>query len=333
MQPGSNGPPILNGAVNNYDRAVCSDSPFAVGTGAFADPKIKTLVQLREKMMVRMGYAAMLASPPPGMTQELNSYLEDAQEQLYLDYATLRTQRWWGWQMVAGQRIYDTPVDCTNYLDTMRITWAGIADNGGTIVSRFVPSKVYGLGQFIMPTVAGDVHYEVTVAGTSGTEPAWPTTIGATVASGGATFTARAPKVSMWLQLQQGINPLTFNSPSPGYPTNFEVGEFVEVWPAPKRPMVLWILGHMGIRRFTADTDTPTIDTELVFLFALANAKAHRGQPDAGNYASMARKRISRLIAMTHGLNRYIPRESTAGVKADAGMECGSWPLPRGNWR
>jgi hypothetical protein len=46
---------------------------------------------------------------------------------------------------------------------------------------------------YVTPTTPNGFRYECTVAGTSGaTEPAWPTTLGATVVSGGATFTCRS---------------------------------------------------------------------------------------------------------------------------------------------
>lgn len=46
---------------------------------------------------------------------------------------------------------------------------------------------------YVTPTVSNGFRYECTVAGTSGaTEPAWPTTLGATVVSGAATFTCRS---------------------------------------------------------------------------------------------------------------------------------------------
>ena len=59
----------------------------------------------------------------------------------------------------------------------------------------WVASTAYAMGNFVRPTAVNDASefvYECTTAGTSGTtEPAWPTTDGATVADGTVTWTAR----------------------------------------------------------------------------------------------------------------------------------------------
>lgn len=335
---GLNGPAILNGGNNNYDRAVCFDAPVEFDTGLYAFPT-KTLAQLREEMMVRMGYAAMLANPPPGMKEELNSYLQTAQEQLYLDYDCMRTERWWAWQLEPGRRIYDTPIDCTKALNFRKITWAGIADNGGTAMQLFAINTAYSLGQFILPTTYNSFVFEVTTAGTTAaTEPAWPTTLGATVVSGTVTFTAREPHESTWYPIKQGINPLNYGEPSQdGLPYCFELREFIEIWPAPDKPMVLWIKGHLGLRRFVDDTDVTTIDATPLFLTALANAKDDRGQPGASKYANAAAGMIRNMVAGSHGITRYHPRPSRAGMKWWAGYyDCddyGPWPQPRATWR
>lgn len=335
MHPGANGPPIPNGGNNNYDRVVCFDAPVAMDTGLYVFPE-KTLSQLRADMMVRLGYAAMLANPPPGMKEELNSYLQDAQEQMYYRYSVMRTERWWAWQLQPGQRFYDTPIDCTKALNFRKITWAGIADNGGRALQLWKATTAYTAGQYVLPLVHGEFEYEVTVAGTTGAaEPAWPTTIGATVVDGTVTFTARAASSATWYPIFQGINPLDYGCDTPGYPTNFELREYIEVWPPPDKPLVLWLKGHMGLKRFTEDSDVPTIDTEVVFLFALAMAKAHRGQPDANNYASMATRMVNNMVAASHGVQRYIPRPSTAGMKYPySGDGYGPlWPMPIATFR
>lgn len=132
-----------------------------------------------------------------------------------------------------------------------------------------------------------------------------------------------------WHPISQGIPPAAFTVESPGLPTHFEIREQVEVWPPPDRAATLWIKGHFGLTRFSEDTDTTTIDDDLVFLFALANAKAHRGHPDAGNYATMATSLLRSLVAGSHGLQRYLPRPSTLGMHGGDGP----WPLPVGTWR
>lgn len=332
MHPGSNGSPVVNGGSNNYDRAVCFDAPVAMDTGLFVDPTEKTLAALREEMMVRLGYAAMLASPPPGMTEWLNSHLQDAQDQLYYKYSTLHTERWWAWQMQPGKRFYDVPVDCTKYLNFRRLTWAGIADNGGRALRSWMPETAYALGEFVMSDAGLDLEYEVTTAGTTAAaQPVWPTIVDGTITDGTVTYTARRRNTVRWLSVQQGINPLDYGAPSGGEPTHFDLTDRIEVWPAPTRPMVLWLKGHMGLKRFTEDADVPTLDSRAVFLYALANAKAEKGHPDARNVMGMAMQLVGGYVAGAHGLRRYLPRPSTLGMKFGAfAPPCA---LPRATWR
>lgn len=59
-------------------------------------------------------------------------------------------------------------------------------------LSGWVASTAYALGAQRVPLARNGHYYEVTTAGTSGaTEPAWPTTQGATVADGTVTWTER----------------------------------------------------------------------------------------------------------------------------------------------
>lgn len=334
---GLNGPPVLNGGSNDYDRDICFDAPVEMDTGLYAQ-RGKTLKQLRDELMIRLGFAAMVANPPPGMTELLNSFLNDAQDDLYTRYDCLRTERWWAWQLQPGQRLYDTPIDCTKALNTRKLRWVGIADNGGRALSRWAANKAYGLQTFVMSRAATTgFDYECTTAGTSGAiEPVWPTVLNGTVADGTAVWTARGKLAYTWYPMWQGINPIYYSTPNQGMPTNFDVREYIEVYPAPEKPYVLQILGHMGIQRFAEDGDYCTIDPAPLFLFALANAKAHYRQPDAGNYASRAQRMALSLTAQQHGLKKRVQRVSTGGKKWPLnGMDeyHGPWPQPRGVWR
>jgi hypothetical protein len=69
----------------------------------------------------------------------------------------------------------------------------------------------------------------------------------------------------------------------------------------------LWIKGHFGLTSFINPTDTTTLDSELVFLHALANAKSHYGQPDANNIEAQANAYRAELIAGTHQTAHYLP--------------------------
>ena len=49
------------------------------------------------------------------------------------------------------------------------------------------------------------------------------------------------------------------------------------------------------------------MDDELVFLLALANAKAHYGKPDANNYIQQLETMMLNLVAGAHNTRRYVP--------------------------
>jgi hypothetical protein len=90
----------------------------------------ETLADLRTYLMVRLGFSAMLASPPPGMTDLLNSFLIEAQTLLYQRFRMLRLERWFTWNMAAGTRFYDLGANadtCTKKLDASRVRYVGIS--------------------------------------------------------------------------------------------------------------------------------------------------------------------------------------------------------------
>lgn len=100
----------------------------------------QTLLELRTRLMRRLGYSAMATNPPPGMADLLDDFLRDAQEELYLKNPALRTERFYRWTMVEGVSYYgirdndsDTEfsdIDCTRHLNqpNFRISWVGIQD-------------------------------------------------------------------------------------------------------------------------------------------------------------------------------------------------------------
>lgn len=313
MSGGSNGPLIVNGGANVYDRAVCFDAPVEFDTGLYVDPSIKTLLDLRTSLVRRLGFAAN-STLSPGMADLLDDFLRDAQEQAYWRYPQLRTERWWGWQVDAGQRFFDVPIDCTKALNFRRITDAWLEDTGGRWVQKWVADTELTLGTFVIPSVRGDFDYEVTAYGGTGlTEPTWPTVDGGTVVSGSVTFTARS-RNSRWVPLIAGIDPGMFNLDTVRTrPTHYELRAGLEIYPAPDQPYIVWLKGHMGLARFIQATDTCTIDAHAIFLLALANAKAHYGQPDAGNYVQQFEVYIRKLTAGAHGANRYLAARDTRG--------------------
>lgn len=108
--------------------------------------------------------------------------------------------------------------------------------------------------------------------------------------------------------LIKGIAPAVLGYSQTGWPSHYDIRQCIEVWPAPAATEgQLLVRGHFKPSALTADTDKPSIDPDLVYLLALANAKAHYRQPDAANYVSQMETMMQNLVAGTHGTARYIP--------------------------
>lgn len=111
-----------------------------------------------------------------------------------------------------------------------------------------------------------------------------------------------------WLPLINGIPPSFYTGITmESIPQRYEIRQCIEVFPVPDAAYKLRIKGHYLLQPFTEDGDQTTIDSELVFLWALATAKAHYGHPDANNIASMANDYLGRLVGGKHGTKRYVP--------------------------
>lgn len=206
----------------------------------------RTLAQMREYLMIRLGWGAMVSTPLPGVAATLNSFLRDAQEQIYRQYKVFRLERFFTWQLLTGVRFYDIPENedvCTKKLDPRMITWVGISE--------------------------GD---------------------------------------NFWRQLVCGIKPEFYYGDISSWPTHYEIRQCIEVWPPPSSDdWKLRIKGYFGLLPLEVDTDVNTIDYEAIQLFALANAKAHYGQPDAANYMGQYRDYIGAVTAGSHHTRRYVP--------------------------
>lgn len=210
------------------------------------DHPSKTLAQMRTFLAIRLGMAEQVANLMPGVTLELNSYLVDAQEQIYRKYKVFRMERYFTWTMEVGVRFYDLAdniYQCTKKLDPRMINWVGISQ--------------------------GD---------------------------------------NFWRPLVCGIRPEFYYGDVTSIPTHYEIRQCIEVWPPPgDADWKLRIKGYFGLLPLVEDTDVSTIDYELIQLYALANAKAHRGQPDAANYMQQFKDMIRNYTAGSHHTRRYVP--------------------------
>lgn len=112
-----------------------------------------------------------------------------------------------------------------------------------------------------------------------------------------------------WFPLASGINPRRYTGiNNNGFPDSYEIRQELEIFPAPSSALFkIRIKGYFNQLTFSADGDVTTIDPELVFLLALANAKAHYQQTDAQVYFTQATTYLGLLTAGAHGTNRYVP--------------------------
>jgi hypothetical protein len=118
-----------------------------------------------------------------------------------------------------------------------------------------------------------------------------------------------------WYNLIEGIPPEYYTRANInfGWPARYEIKSCIEIFPAPQAAYTLWIKGYFGLMPFVdgsshEDDNYTSFDGELVFLLALANAKAARGQQDAGNVLNQASSYFGALVHGSHATARYIPR-------------------------
>lgn len=214
----------------------------------------RTLATLRGLLMRRLGFGNQLATPPPGMAEICDSFLYDANRMLFNRFTSLRTSRFFSWDLEEGVNLYDVgenveQATCTKILDVNKLEWVGIIRPG-----------------------------------------------------------------DLWVPLRYGIPPeLNSYEAASGYPVRYEIRQCIEVWPAPAATEgQLVIKGGFGLLPFADDADVTSVDDQLVFLLALANAKAHYRQPDAANYVQQGEVLLQNLVAGTHAPgHNYIPGDRT----------------------
>lgn len=211
----------------------------------------QTLAELRQDVLIGLGYASQLANPPPGIVSMVDNWLKQAQNFLYRKYNALQTERFFGWTLDpanGGERFYGLRANtlaagCSKRLDAYKITGVFCEDLNNA-----------------------------------------------------------------WYPLFKGIPPTFYTmAVYQGIPARYEIRQCIEIFPAPAAAYTLWIKGHFPPMRFTEDTDVCTLDSTLVYLWALANAKNHYGHPDAGDLADQAKSYLGDLVAGSHGTARYVP--------------------------
>lgn len=112
----------------------------------------------------------------------------------------------------------------------------------------------------------------------------------------------------MWYPLREGINPSLYTTAQQeGLPQLYEVRSCIEIFPAPNAAYKLWIKGRFDLEPFVGNDDPTTINSELVFLWALADAKVHYGQRDASAVKNEAQAYLMDVKAGKYATARFVP--------------------------
>lgn len=93
----------------------------------------KTLLELRQDMLIEAGMNQQLAGVTTGTTLRLNRILDRAQRFLFGEYEEMRNVRMFTWDLVEGVRFYDLDANadlCTKLLSPGNIQWAGVSVGG-----------------------------------------------------------------------------------------------------------------------------------------------------------------------------------------------------------
>jgi hypothetical protein len=101
-----------------------------------------------------------------------------------------------------------------------------------------------------------------------------------------------------WRELDEGIRTEDWNTMDTlSWPQRFERYTQLMIYPKANQTYTVrvWFVGDLG--PFTQSSDTATLDDEMIFLHALANAKAHYRQPDAPTYQGQ----LNTLLASLRG--------------------------------
>lgn len=115
-----------------------------------------------------------------------------------------------------------------------------------------------------------------------------------------------------WYPLYEGIAPELNTNSQTGRPQRYEIDQCIRLWPIPSETNGnLVIKGHFGPESFSSDNHTTTINDQLIYLLAVANAKGLYRQPDAQAYVQQMEVLLANIVAGTHLTRRYIPGAST----------------------
>lgn len=118
---------------------------------------------------------------------------------------------------------------------------------------------------------------------------------------------------STWYPVTEGITMNMRSDTTSGRPRRFERFEQMEVWPPADVAYTMRTYYVKALPALVSDSDRVVIDSELVFLHALTNAKLHYRQPDAQAYSGQLDTLLNRLRAKNRP-DTPIRRDACLGV-------------------
>lgn len=315
-----------------------ANGPAVTVNSAFVFPE-RTLAELRQDLLINLGYAAQLAAPPPGLNLTLDTFLRSSQDMIFRQYKRFRQSKWFSIAVTQGNRFYDIPYSGAYYAGRDVVVTSGTPDVVSSSGANFTTAGFTSAMTIdIWGSASNDGKH---VTGTVGTTTMNLTTNAAvtTEAAGEQIFVAERgwyaldPRSiqevvlldgTIWGPMCYGIDPMLFNIDGQQRPTHYEVREYIEVFPEPEKAYTLYVKGHIMPRPFTADDHFASVDPAVLFNLALATAKAHYGQGDARLYMDRYRELIGDDNAEQTQKKRYIPGSKEEQMAA---------PKPVGTWR
>lgn len=127
-----------------------------------------------------------------------------------------------------------------------------------------------------------------------------------------------ADGVDQRYRLIEGISEIMRADIQQSMPSHFDrTGGQIELWPVPERDYGLVIEWDSTNFKFTEKTDRCPVSSRLIFLRALATAKAHYRMPDAQQTAAS----YNELLSYERGRNITDKRYSLSNKRSDGGYQ------------
>lgn len=302
MPGGVNGPPVLNGAQLALPR--------------------RTLQQLRNRLIARLGFGAM-TTISPGVQLLLDDILTSAHTHIWYRYRFLRQRYWWKVDLTTANRFYDIPYEgaYTGELTTISFaagppgtitrTTGSFLTDGFTagmklrIEGSSLNDKIVTLANVAALTLT--LSASDTLAAEAAGAYVQLSEVGFIRMATGRIYSAWIKEDDTWAQLIQGIDPALFNQTDQYRPAFFDVRQYLEFWPEPDKAYEAYFYADMALGPLDHDSDVVGVDDHALFTLALAKAKFHYRQGDYQDYFQEFAVFVGKLNAETFGARRFVP--------------------------